>query len=106
MNNVTPRYKQEFPDFNLDVVLPEGFEDVSWHNDTCPSFQHNELDVIIYIDFAEPSKREHEETLRFSLITTEDGKLTDNREDLAYTDDFAEILAKIEERKVARNPAP
>lgn len=106
MNNETPRYKQEFPDFDLDIAIPEGFEDVSWVNDTCPSFQHKELDLLLFVDYADPSKREHEDTLRFSLITTEDGMLTDARDDLAYTDDFAEVLAKLEERKAARNPTP
>lgn len=106
MSNETPLYKKEFPDFELDVAIPEGFEDVSWVNDACPSFLHKELDVILYIDYADPSKREHEDTLRFGLITTEDGMHTENREDLAHTDDFAEVLAKIEERKASRNPAP
>jgi len=33
-------YSKEFPDFGaLDVALPEGFRDVSWHNDACPSFE-------------------------------------------------------------------
>ncbi|WP_315922099.1 hypothetical protein [Mesorhizobium sp. SP-1A] len=106
MSNETPLYKKEFPDFELDVAIPEGFEDVSWGNDGCPSFLHKELDVLLYVDYADTSKREHEDTVRFSLITTEDGMLTENREDLLDTDDFAEVLAKIEERKASRNPAP
>lgn len=35
-----PRYLREFPEFGLlDVKIPIGFEDISWHNDLSPSFR-------------------------------------------------------------------
>jgi hypothetical protein len=38
-------YKIEFPDYDDTITLPEGWRDVSWHNDICPSFEKdfNEL---------------------------------------------------------------
>lgn len=36
----TCNYREEFPEFGeLDVQIPLGFNDVSWHNDAMPSFQ-------------------------------------------------------------------
>ena len=33
-------FHSEFPDYPLADLpaLPEGFADLSWHNDTCPSY--------------------------------------------------------------------
>lgn len=67
-------YRDEFPDFgDMDVAIPEGFKDLSWHNDTCPSFgyllpgfaQNDERYLIVFIDYADEAKREFEGVARF-----------------------------------------
>lgn len=63
------RLQREFPDFDVATLpeIPAGFEDVSWHNDNCPSF-YNEADgLILFVDYADASQREFPETKRFSL---------------------------------------
>jgi hypothetical protein len=92
-----------FPDFTLDIELPEGFRDVSFANDTCPSFQHDELDLLLFIDYADPSDREHPETERFSLLRTENGELpVEPQAHLIDTDDLALVLQKIEEERAEK----
>lgn len=69
-------YRKEFPDFpEADMpALPEGFEDMSWHNDACPSFQHEAKGLCLWIDYADPAMSEMPEARakgelkRFSLI--------------------------------------
>jgi len=58
-------YQKEFPDFVLDVQLPEGFEDTSWHNNICPSFKRG--DVEIFVDYADTALRELPDSPRFSV---------------------------------------
>lgn len=65
-----PRYQQEFPDFpDLEVAIPDGFKDTSWHNDTCPSFEaqlEGGLRARIIIDYPDNDKREFAGNLRFN----------------------------------------
>ena len=30
-------YREEFPDYDDELIIPDGWEDNSWHNDACPS---------------------------------------------------------------------
>lgn len=64
-------YKTEFPHFTLDVEIPAGFDDQSWHNNTCPSFEKKLPDgqyLIIWVDYADPEDREYgAEFPRFSI---------------------------------------
>lgn len=66
-----PRYQREFASFGeLDVSLPQGFTDESWHNDTKPSFVRklwNGYFLRLWIDYQDPSKREVKGQPRFSL---------------------------------------
>jgi len=70
----TPLYAREFPDFELDFKLPEGFEDSSWHNNVTPSFDKVQPDGTIlklWVDYADRSKStlpEGEPYFRFSLV--------------------------------------
>jgi hypothetical protein len=96
-----------FPDFTLDIELPEGFRDVSFVNDPCPSFQHDELDLLLFVDYADPADREYPETERFSLLRTEDGKLpTEHQDHVLDTDDLTLILEKIEEERASKENQP
>lgn len=63
-------YKTEFPDFVLDVEIPEGFTDQSWHNDVCPRFERALPDgryLSIWVDFADPKEREYSNCHRFAV---------------------------------------
>lgn len=88
-------YRKEFPDFGeLDVVLPIGFIDESWHNNACPSFRRG--NYVLYVDYADKSKSDFPEVEapdyhRFMLaICNEDNSET---QDLIATNDWDEIEA-------------
>lgn len=69
----TPLYARPFPGFKLDLDLPEGFEDSSWHNNETPSFDKVHPDgtiLMLWVDYADRSKStlpEDEPYFRFSL---------------------------------------
>jgi hypothetical protein len=69
----TPLYAREFPGFQLDFELPEGFEDTSWQNNETPSFDKLQPDGTIlklWVDYADRNKStlsEDEPYFRFSL---------------------------------------
>lgn len=51
----------EFPYYDDTLTIPEGWVDVSWHNNACPSIAkriNDKLSVIIWCDFKEPKRRE------------------------------------------------
>jgi hypothetical protein len=53
-------YKIEFPHYDDELTLPDGWLDTSWHNDVCPSFE-NKIDGVVYriwCDFKDPSLSE------------------------------------------------
>ncbi len=81
-------FQTEFPDFHAGDLpeIPAGFADVSWRNDACPSFENEDLGLILIIDFPRPEDREFPEAPRFQLCDRE------TYEGL-QTDDFAAILA-------------
>lgn len=72
-NPDSPLYALEFPGFELDFELPEGFEDTSWHNNETPSFDKVQPDGTIlrlWVDYADRSKSTlppEEPYFRFSL---------------------------------------
>ena len=86
-------YQNEFPDFGtLDVTLPEGFIDTSWHNDVSPSFTRDNL--LIWIDYKEPSDREFPETKRFTLCLLDpEGEY---EKTLAHSDNWNIIVSAID----------
>ena len=50
-------YKVEFPDFeDGDFVIPEGFEDASWHNEEMPRFVNEALCLCLWVDYLNPDK--------------------------------------------------
>ena len=104
-------YKEAFPDFGeLDVALPGHLEDMSWSNEPCPCFHSAEARVFLYVDYADPAKREYPEMERFGLqAASEDGQhLDDESRHLLNTDDFALVLERIEARRAefTARPAP
>ena len=75
---------EAFPDFNLATLppIPSDWRDVSWQHDACPSWLVNGLHV--FIDHADPAKREFNLT-RFHVLSDGD--------DLLATDAWPEVLA-------------
>lgn len=79
-----------FPEYDTATLpaIPEGWEDISWRNDVCPSWQIND-DYVIFIDFPAMEDREMGIEDRFRIAKT------DNY-DLAFSsnnwDDVLEFL--------------
>lgn len=75
-----PLMAKEFPDFDQATLptIPAGFEDTSWHNDACPSFQHEGLGLHLFIDYADPELREMASPTRFRVDQLELVRYTNN----------------------------
>lgn len=81
------QYRREFPDFPVadwPTVIPDGFEDSSWHNDSCPSLHDATREITIMIDYADADVREHPDTTRYGATQGENGEF--------YTNDWNEML--------------
>jgi hypothetical protein len=91
-------YQTEFPDFPpADLpAIPQGFEDNSWHNDSCPNFISAELGLRIWIDFADSKQRDIMEGSRFTLEPSDN---EDNITDAICSDEWPVILEAIEEER-------
>jgi hypothetical protein len=104
---VLPQWKEEFPDFP-DADMPplvEGLEDISWHNDVCPSFSSEALGVYLFVDYANAARREFPEGPRFRLSEyVGEGEGPGN--EIVETDDWDEVLAAIAGRRVASGTQP
>jgi len=95
-------YKYEFPNFDYDIPqLPDGFVDVSWHNDVCPSFScdlNEKQEMVVWVDFADENMRECGGQ-QFTLVIQE----IDNASDpLGFDSEFEtnswdKLVAKISE---------
>lgn len=109
----TPQYLEEFPDFGpMDVEIPEGFVDVSWHNEACPCFVSEETGTFLFVDYADLARREDKEStgVRFSLHVgqpSEHGIQRGDGDDLLIaTDDFTEIVDAIASRRSEMSVRP
>jgi hypothetical protein len=66
----TMTYKTAFPDFTLDVTIPDGYVDHSWHNDACPRFEKQLPDgnyLVLWVNYADPKDRDYPNFPRFML---------------------------------------
>lgn len=86
--------QREFPSYDdmkgfadLLAKLP-GFVDSSWHNDTCPSMEHEESHTKIWVEYADPDNRENAGP-RFSI---EQGELLGEADCVFSTDDAALVV--------------
>lgn len=66
--------RYSFPAYKVETLpeIPEGFLDMSWRNDMCPSFVNEALNLTIWVDFENPDDREDPELERFMLCKSED----------------------------------
>lgn len=92
-----PLYKKAFPDFgDLDVQIPDGFKDISWKNDVCPSFLDEENGIRIWVDYLDSDMREIDGRPRF-LVQNYDIIEGESKETLLETDDFDAVRNCISE---------
>lgn len=85
-----PLYLQCFPLFADERLpaIPEWWEDVSWVNDSCPSWACGLLEL--YIDFEKPEDREYPmDTARFFILRND---ATGHRDSELATDDWGQAL--------------
>jgi hypothetical protein len=104
----TPDYKIEFPRFDeLDLPIPDGFEDHSWHNDACPSFAMKLSDsnyLRLWVDYKDKKDSDFADVqddryFRFGLVLySADMEWI---RDLSHTNDFADILKGIEDYRAS-----
>lgn len=89
---------REFPDFDLSTLpaIPDDWQDTSWHNDTCPSFEVLPQ-WVVYIDYADTALREFPEApTRFSLQALRaDGEFFT----LVDTNDWQAVLDRVDLQK-------
>lgn len=70
-------YKEEFPDYDDVLIIPDKFIDSSWHNDICPSVYYrwiNRTDTCvecrIFQDYRNPELRERYDGKRYLFQIT------------------------------------
>jgi len=85
-------YRTEFPDFVLDVAIPEGWFDTSWHNDVSPSWE-TPGHLKVWVDHADPAQREYHGRPRFCVMHADD----DESDPLLETDSWDDVLKLIAE---------
>jgi len=97
-------YRIEFPQYPVADMpaLPDGWNDVSWHNNACPCFENVALRAALYIDYLKPEDREFQPCDfadgcgggRFVVFEVDsEGCFTDDLPRFAF-DTLAEALAK------------
>jgi hypothetical protein len=94
-------YKEAFPDYDDELPEIDGFRDMSWHNEPCPCLINEDLHVRLLVDFADEAKREYEGVPRYSLQPLDENNYVTDLPSLIDTDDFNEVLAKIDEIRAA-----
>jgi len=75
-----------FPDYDDQLPTIAGFVDSSYGNDLCPSIYSETLDLRIYCDYKDETKREGC-GMRYNVT------IDDRGEALLETDDLADVLA-------------
>lgn len=67
-------YKSEFANYDDTLSFPEGWVDVSWHNDACPSFEKVLWNVAyrIFCDYKDMQKRDCPDWTRFGVYVEDE----------------------------------
>ncbi|WP_157231082.1 hypothetical protein [Kiloniella laminariae] len=92
-------YQTEFPEFCLDVVIPEGFVDCSWRNDSCPSWMYtfeNGTVIRIRIDYSDLNLRDFRSLPRFRCEYWEDDQITEDPIAFCLVDVWPTVLEWID----------
>ena len=85
--------------FDIKNLIPKDWEDVSYSNDTCPSYEVKGLQI--FIDNSDPKEREYQdeygqEFKRFHIIEAKNYGM--GYKPLLETDSFSEVLEFVNER--------
>lgn len=96
------QFQMEFDDYPVEDMptMPEGFEDHSWHNDVCPSFEHPGRGIRVWTDYRDPGLREFPEGSRFGVHFTSGAPHYETLDD-SYAfeaDEWSEVEAFLRER--------
>lgn len=100
--------KKEFPDFDEDLPVIEGFKDSSWHNDACPSMMNEEMHLLLYVDYSDfdkcdfPDARRSGAMKKYHLMAlTDENYVMDDQEDaqILQSDDLDEVIAEVDRRR-------
>lgn len=83
----------EFPDYPAAEMpaIPDGWKDISWHNDACPSF--DAYGYHVFVDYADPAKREFPDTMRF--VVMDEDEESGEQVCRVESDDWAHVVAFI-----------
>jgi hypothetical protein len=80
-------YLNEFASFDYVIPqLPDGFVDVSWHNNVSPSFEkklNDEYSITLWVNYADESKRECGGSQFLVMV-----HVTDELENVLYYSEF------------------
>jgi hypothetical protein len=108
------RYKQEFPRFDDELPMIDGFFDCSWHNDACPSImsyydvssdQYDGQDkpyIQIFIDYKDKKLSDFKDIPRYTIfdnVDPNDPNGNFNGEVVLQSDSWIEVLNKVKELK-------
>ena len=90
------QYMNEFPHYDDELNLPDGWIDASWHNDVSPSFEKHMGDIIykIWCDFKDPNRREVGGK-QFTVATYDQNEF-EHLQDLAEFDNLSDALFFVE----------
>jgi hypothetical protein len=91
-------YKREFPDFTLDVAIPECFEDRSWHNDAMPSFVQTigNNTLTLFVDYADPAMSEWPSVDKYKRFRLYAGTVDGMSDDYMFeSNDYNAVLKMI-----------
>ena len=98
-------YITEFPDYDDDLYRPDGWQDQSWHNDTCPHIEKRidttdtEIAVKVWQDYKDKTLRELDFGKRYSFIIEVNGFYVFSYE----TDDLEKIKELMEHVDIDRS---
>lgn len=87
-------YKNQFDNYPIEneakKLISIGFQDTSWGNDVCPSFENEKLKIRVWVDHSDSELREISGYHQYAIA-----KLNNDLEPietLLETDDFQEII--------------
>lgn len=96
VESAVPRWRQQFPEWpDLDVSIPADWEDISDHNDTCPSFAVREH-FRVWVDHPDPLQRECGDGGRFGVHVVGDYVGDGGRGYLWQSDNWDDFLDEVE----------
>ena len=90
------RVNNFFDECTVDITMPDGWKDISYGNDVCPSWSHNGYQV--FIDHPDPNERElGPDIQRFRIILEKE--YGDDHTWVHDCDTWEEVLDTIKKRE-------